>query len=216
MGDEMATMLADNDILEIKIGTYSGNQCGINVSRWIVKDRVLAGVSDQDVAGVFSQALAVLMREVLSGTASFYGVQVKRVAPGLPHAPVVDHSHISPGIRGNKALPRQVSGIITLSTQVAGRENQGRMYVPFPDESDNVDISASPSEELKLKYNALGLYMSTVTPVVVGTDSCNIFPVLWHRESDTYTNIVGYIARPRWATQRRRGQYGAANNYPPF
>lgn len=212
----MANVIENNDLIEVKFGSYSRGQSGINVRHWKAQNKV---GNSLDI-GLFAKALddiaAPLYKALMTNVASFYGVRVQRIEPGLTGAAKVSATNIGPGIAGFSGLPTQVCGQITLVTDLAGKANRGRVYVPFPDESDSVDATGLPGSPYVVRLSALGEMFDDVITLTVAGDSIELIPVLYKRELNQTQPIVDVTPRQRWSTQRKRGSYGAANTYPPF
>lgn len=111
---------------------------------------------------------------------------------------------VSNGAGGTAPLPLQTQGLITWATgQVFnGRRLKGRVFVPGPDEADNISAQAVPSGSYIAQLN----FMITAMLAAVTGGS---LPVVWHRPSPGGSNgghgaITGGVASPTWASQRKR------------
>jgi hypothetical protein len=72
-----------------------------------------------------------------------------------------------------------------------------------------------PSATYISNAQALGNVLSIPTGAIPnGAGSLNMSPVIWHRSTNTFTLINGYVVRPKFATQRRRGDFGRVNIMP--
>jgi hypothetical protein len=118
------------------------------------------------------------------------------------------------GDNAGDALPRQTSGIISLVTALGGRKNRGRVYVPFPSETDNA-IAGHPTAGY---VTALGDLAAILTGPYIGVgaggNTNDLQPVILHRVDGSVTPITGHFERSFWATQRRRGDFGRPNTGP--
>ena len=111
---------------------------------------------------------------------------------------------VSNGAAGANALPYQTQGMITWATgQIFnGRRLRGRVFVPCPDEGDNVTNAGVPSSS----YTAqLGFAITAMTTAVTGGS----LPVVWHRPTPGGSNgghgaITGGVGSTTWACQRKR------------
>lgn len=208
--------IAVNDIWEVKIGTYCAGQAGLNVRHYIAG--VVTGTSATDIqlALLLDNLFAPLYKPLMAFTATYYGVQVQRVQPLPRTSPVVSAANVGIGTGGTSALPTQVSGIVTLQTGFAGRAFRGRAYVPFPSSASNDAVLDRPTPGYVGPLLALGVAMRTAALVGTAGNTVNMLPVLYHRATGTSSFLTFARANAKWATQRKRGNYGQPNPYPPF
>jgi hypothetical protein len=209
----MPFSLLQNDVFTVRVACHTPNQVGINTLYYRVTDVAAGNLPASEVAEFFTTRFKPLWRECLSSNATFRGTSVQRVEP-QPKSIPVPFVNPDPGLFLGDKLPGQVSGIITTQTIFAGRRFRGRLYIPFPSEDANSATGlVHPNYVTALDdlADGLGPQIFIVTPSGSGT----VRHVLYHRDADSYTDIASYVARDRWATQRRRGHYGALNQ-PPF
>ena len=140
------------------------------------------------------------------------GCKVAHLNGVPPKLPGIVTDTISGTITGS-ITPSQVSGIGTWQTLQAGRGYRGRSYVPFPAASD-VDTDYTPKAAYVTRLLTLLTDMfgtMSANPFVGALGQAVINPVLYHRATGGFTNVTNFVARKRWATQRRRGDYGRIN-----
>jgi hypothetical protein len=205
--------MALNDIVMARIVCTLGNQTAFTVRHY--KSTIYAGALDtrQALATALDTGLAATWKNAMSNEATYRGVMVKRIFP-LP--PTVDSFTIASAGLGavvGTALPKQTSGVVSLRTANAGRAFRGRAYIPFPSEVDNI-ANGLPQAAYNTALVNIGIALLLTKSVVNGPTSETWTPVLYHRLSNTTDPLTAAIARNFWATQRRRGDFGAQNLSP--
>lgn len=206
--------MAVNDILEVRFASMCDGQLGLNVRHYEITAEVLGGATLQEIADGLDAIFSPLVRPLMHNTALWWGTGARHFRP-LPIS--TEFSCIANQGAGNIAgdrMPRQVAGLISLRTAQAGRSGRGRLYIPFPGEASN-DIDGTPT----LAWNTLAQTLATAvkaTQTIVGAGtSTTLKPVVWSRAQNQRYAILTTLVRTNWATQRRRGSFGAPNA-PPF
>lgn len=204
-------MATNNDVYLARMICACGDQVSVNVRHYFVTQTQGNGGTDEEIAAALSAIMAPAYPPLMSSAAQYMGLEVQKIHPLPPSNPVPSVVGAGPGIDATEPLPRQSSGLITLTTAFAGRAYRGRLYVPFPSEGFNEAPIGRPTVDYSIKLVTLAerliLPISTAGPV----DNNTLVPVLWHRSDRSVTFITNYIARSVWATQRRRGSYGRPN-----
>lgn len=209
--------LSNNDIVQIKLGSYCQGQAGINISYWRVAEREGTGATPKEVANKFDQVLAPLMKAVLATNATYYGVSAQKVYPDPVGVAEVEADFVGPGNPINGlALPTQVSSIFTLRTAKAGRQNRGRQFIPFPGATANDTTFDRPTDAHKGFLQTLALFWGNGQQVGTAPNLITMYPIIFNKAAPRIEDVTGVVARQKWATQRRRGNYGQPNPYPPF
>lgn len=170
--------VAVGDVLESVTVTTHTEQAGLNVRHWRI-DNIVGGTTDiQKIADAMATAWAAPYKALMSASALFRGVRLRRLSPGPPTVTLVSSLNAGPGDIAGDPLPRQVSGIITLQTTQGGPSGRGRMYIPFPSESAN-DPDSTPSAIYVIGLEALaGYFVGTVSFFPVGGVSVTCQAVL--------------------------------------
>lgn len=210
----MATNLTTFDILEAVFYCTNGPQAGLNVIHYQVS-AIIGIPTDQMAADVLSGAASITYPQWLASDSLFYGVKVQIINRTPKPAAVSSVIGQQVGIAGGVTLPGQAAGIITKLTRFAGRSYRGRMYVPFPGETLN---TGTPPEVSMAGQGLLLAIANTVLiaqPGGIGGNNCIISPVIADKHGTVRALVNGFTIRSKWATQRRRGDYGRANT-PPF
>lgn len=217
----MAVALAIGQIIELSIYCTQGPQVSVNVVHHEINS--LAGApTDQELASywdtvAFGTGLFAKYPPVLTSAASYRGIGVTIVYPLRQVTQYV--AHTGAGIAGGNPMPMQISGLISKRGDLPGPHGRGRLYLPFPDIASTVIDGAgyqSPSGAYLTDAAFIGTCL--LTPVaggVVGAGSVDMTPLILNRLLPAASvTIGGYIVRPAWATQRRRGEFGRPNVLP--
>jgi len=204
--------VAINDIIRLKVYCQLPQQIGINVFHFRVA--AIAGTSQTEVqiANFISTQLSTLYKNVLTSAATYRGVGVQVIRPVLGLEWFSANGQ-GVGLVAGDPLPKQVTGIISWKTNVAGPRGRGRSYIPFPGEASN-DADITPSVAYFNNLAAIATIMLPGFVVIGGINSATLEFVLNHRASSTVDLIITGGPRDRWATQRRRGDYGRTNVSP--
>lgn len=203
-------------VIEFKIGCYGSGQAGINVIHMKCISTALSPVSEDFMADSLDEALAPLYKTILHNTASYYGVSAQKVFP-LPRTVLtVESDNSGVGTGGATPLPGQVSGIITKLTNLTGRANRGRMYLPFPPTAFNDTTANKPTAAYVDQLSLIGTLLFNPITFGTGDDATTMQPVIYNTTTGATVNITGFRSNQKWATQRRRGNYGQPNPFPPF
>lgn len=198
-----------NSRFRLRIVCFFQDQLGLNIKYGSIVGGSDLPVAEETVAEQLAIALAPLYGACLSASAQFIGVGLTKL-DGIS-AEVFDRNHELAGSITGDPLPRQVSGLITLRSGLAGRANRGRVYVPFPGESSNVATGfAVPAPSYRDSLADIGTYM--IDPEVeVGADEGD---ALMRFELPNAKGFSSFVVREGWATQRRRGFFGRRNLTP--
>ena len=207
-------MLSAGDVLEMRIVAAYGVQASINVRHYRVAQVTGVTLTVDDASLALALHIGPTFKAALAQTATYRGVGVREILPGPPGPEDVDTTGTGAGIRLGEPLPTQVSGLISLKTNLTTRRGRGRFYMPFPSEGDN-DTPGVPSSSYLVALNNLATQLKANVTVDNGTNEATLIPVVYSRVENTTNDIVGSVQRPTWATQRSRGGFGRPNS-PPF
>lgn len=212
----MAADLNLNDVLAVKVACFSNGQLGLNVHHYEVQARTGFGTTDLFAAVYFDNLFAPLYKALLGNNASYYGVNVQVVSRVAKLASVTSAFNTGVGSGVTECLPGQVCGVISKTTALAGRARRGRAYVPFPARQFNDLVLDLPTAGYKLLLDALADAMDNAHVIGGVGSSDTLFPVLFRPATGVRQTIRQCVARRAWGTQRRRGNYGSPNAFPPF
>lgn len=173
----------------------------------------------QDVLAQFGADIAPKYKALMSGNATYRGSRAFfREAGGLFDSNW-EISTIGQGVGGRlgDVLPKQVCGIVTRLGVFKGRKHRGRIYVPFPDEAANDPTEGRPNAAYLVDLSTYG--QAVTDPLAVNNlgHTATLLPghiVEINPGDKQFFEWVSYVARPYWATQRRRGDYGPKNTSP--
>jgi len=202
--------MALNDITRVLIRTALFSQLGLIVRHYRHSAIDGTGTTHQAIADALQFSLSATLLPLLTSQASFLGVTAQKIEPLPASIPFASSSPPLPGTGGPNTLPGQVSAIITLRSNNAGRRNRGRSYVPFPSEERNTDGKPTATYVADLTQLGTALIMARVIGPTLANET--LTPIIYRRNFTPRTiDIQSFVARPVWATQRRRGDYGQAN-----
>ncbi len=189
------------------------DQIAVNVLHYVREPGVGPAVTSVDYAGVVNSVLSSLYAAVMPTSAEYRGVGVQLLPVG-GITPVEYYPAPNPGIVAGESLPKQVSGVIALRSTVGGRSGRGRVYVGFPSEADN-ESAGKPSVSYVQRLQALAdaLNSPLTVPDINGTGQ--VFSLhVYSRLLAFLADVTQVVARDRWGTQRRRGDFGKINTSP--
>jgi len=172
-------------------------------------------VTDQEVCNALDTLLAPLYKPALSNTATYYGLRVKKIWPLPVFIPVTRHSHTGAGTGDSIPAPAQLSGIITKQTAGVGRSKRGRIYIPFPSTA-YLDTDSTPTATYLTVLGAIAPALFAGDTIVGASGTANILPIIWGRVAHSMADVTASRVNDKFATQRRRGEYGRQNTIPPF
>lgn len=203
------------DFHEVKIFVLATDQLGINIRHFQVVAVGGTIPSNQEVADAYSDTLAPIYAALLPGGATFYGVAYRRLLPGVPTTYFTSRLGTTAGTATGSLQPRQASGLITLRTGLPGRAHRGRVFLPFVS-SAFCTAAGHPTTAGVVLMGNVGdaLRGPTTFTESVFSSSFTGKGRIWHRASMTQDDISTTVAQSRWATQKRRGDYGRVNALP--
>lgn len=206
-------------IYEHRIVCFIPPQLGINVVHGRIESLVAPNATEQLYVDAVELALAPLYKSCLPATAGAWrGVGVRQVGIAQPGVEVFSTASTNAGNGTTVALPKQAAGIISKKTDLSGKKNRGRMYIPFPREEDNTtDGKPDPSYLTLLQFIAdwfKGSPAPIRTVTVAGGGQVNVRFGIYHRSDLSFTPCTNFVVRNTWGNQRRRGDYGRTNVLP--
>lgn len=204
----MSISVVEDDVVKVRVQCSANNQVGWNV-RYFQFGATTGTGTLQDVADQLEPLAAAVYPNCLCEKARYRGLSVQLVKP----APSVEYHATAGAADGavvGELLPTQVSGVVTLRTDLPGRFARGRVYVPFPGEG-----SSDPDGQPTLAYVAdlanIGDFWAQPHTLAMPGGSTVAVPVIFRNVASTIYYIQTYVARTRWGTQRRRGGFGQPN-----
>lgn len=206
--------LSAGDIIEMKVYSRQNGQEGINAYHY----RVTAFANTTATAGDLANSMDAVFRPLyittLAANASFQGVGIRFLQSGLWSVETLSTTGPVVGTAPGDPLPLAMCGIATKKTRTIGRAGRGRVYFAFPTENYNTSAGAPTAGYQSLMEIIMDQYLDTGPFLAAGGLSVSVYPILFHRSTGTYTDIIGMEVRDKWATQHRRGDYGRLNSSP--
>jgi hypothetical protein len=202
------------DIIRVRIGSFTPTQAAINTVHYRVTAVTGGGAELSSIANQIDTTMAPLYRAYMSVGATYRGLSAQTIFPLPKTRSWVSVGHQGGGSVAGDPLPGQVAGIVSVSSVLAGRQERGRLYLPFPSETDN-EVPGLPSDACVGRANAIAVALFATVVSGSGADTATLTPCIFHRASNSSSPISVVGAKKLWATQRRRGSYGR-QNLPPF
>jgi hypothetical protein len=220
-GFDMAIVVAQGggvvniaEVWRVNFYLWVDGQIGITGINTFINMVTGAPVNAGDLAFAYMAATDPNFTLLTANAVLILGARASRVKGAGPDPQAGIATSTSTGSSANPPMPQQASGIMSYYTIFAGRSKRGRMYIPFPSVGDQ-DTDASPIQNYADRITALGDNIMGVTAFTgISTGSANINWVIWHKATLTTDDVASHIGRKRWATQKRRGNYGKLN--PPI
>lgn len=203
-----------NDIVQVRVVSQAGTSVAINVRHYRVSAAVGPVPTEAQVATDLSSFWHNEYKAVIALAGQFRGVGVRHMRPSPPGLESFDIGLLGAGTVAGDRLPGQICGLITLTTQFAGRRYRGRVYLPFTGEAAN-DVTGVPTPAHVVNMQALAAKLIVPKTTLAGGGSITLTPIIWHRDIVAFSDIINYRVIARWATQRRRDDYHTGD-VPPF
>jgi hypothetical protein len=211
-----------NDVVQVRLWTTATDQAAVNTFYYAVTLVGGTPATDQDLVDTFDTTIAIGILPMLDVSSLYNGCQAKVIVSGgieIDPIGVASTTGSAAGTATGVNQSRQTAGINTWLTNKSGPANRGRTYWPFPavtaDTTDGVPTAAylALMTTLCQSINNFDLVTGTTTTiqqVLFRKGKPHNVPPIPFSDDD----ITGYIVRPKWATQRRRGSYGRQNVSP--
>lgn len=202
---------AINDFYRVIFASWYDGQYGLNIRYYKVTAIGGLGLDEPTIAQAFFLNFGILYQPLMNDDSVFLGCSIRNLTR-VPAAAAVQSTGAGlTGTGGATPLPSQVTGIITLRSAFAGRSNRGRIYIPFPAAEANDADSDRPSGTYVTDAQVLGDNLASDFVPGVDPDTVTMVPVVKVADLPSLSPITSGVARQAWATQRRRGDYGARN-----
>lgn len=218
----MSQPLAPGDLYRCIVGCYN-TQSQNSLNRFdyrIVSSST--GAQDTDLAAAVDVQAATAFKLMMTNNATYYGVKCVRISPRQSTAPIVINASQGVASGGTSPMSTQTCGIIRKLPKGYGRGREGRIFMPFPDQSGST--GGLPNATYVTELNTLASHLiSSVIFVAPSGLLVTVVPVINARLvgpgpvfTPTWTDCAGTVAEAKWATQRSRGSFGRLNPTPPF
>jgi len=200
-------------LIRMKFYCFMDEQLGINQLHYQVTNITGTGLELEEIAELMSLRVSDEYKALLTNDAAYRGASAQTIYPGAASTVYYDNSGAGSGTGGTEPMPKQVAGIVSWKTALAGQAQRGRSYVPFPDETDNEGFG-KPTDDY---VERLGEWADKVTGTITLVSSPNTMDmrqVVVGASINLGKFVTSFVAKPNWATQRRRGDFGAKNTSP--
>lgn len=210
----MGTPILVGDLIQIQPWWTFQEQAGTNVLHYSPVPPVPA-VEIEEVVEALSAAWSVECRGIVGTSVVFNGLTGRIYRLNTTFPTVIGEAANAAGTFGTDPLPGQVSGIITKRSADGSRKGRGRVYCPFPP-LEACDAAGNPAVAYLAAMNAYATQVLDSQSVVGNAGTIVMKPVIANRPilSGGFKEITSFVVRGRFATQRRRGDYGAPNISP--
>lgn len=201
---------AVGEVFRVTFFCRATDQLAVNVRYFKCGGIVGLTPTETQVANQMDTVFAPLYKALLSANADYKGMQIQMIGPGPSRIPIFVNASVGAGAVAGNVMARQASGIATFKTALAGRANRGRIYVPFPSVADDTALG-HPSAGYLTNLTALADAMTNSQFYGPAGSQIQADWSIKHAGGLTTQFILTNRANPKWATQKRRGDYGKPN-----
>jgi hypothetical protein len=209
----VATILAPGMILSAKIVVVDVEQVAIMNPCYLVTGIGSPPATDQDFSDAYDINVASAVKAAMCNNATYKGILTQIVEPRPQPVSVQSVAGAGVGTNGATNAPRQTRGLISYYSSLAGRGQRGRLYVPFPS-TGAIQSNGSPVAGYVTLLSNLRIAIVNTTTILVGGRSASVGLCIYHRKTHNANLVAASIARTKFATQRRSGDYGRPNTSP--
>ena len=207
----MSIALAVNDIVMVTAWCQQGSQASLNVGKFRVS--AIAGSPTLDIlANAIKANWSPAYTAWMPTSATFEGVKVRRLAPTATPE-VLSTGAPDAGTSAGDPLPAQISGLITLRTNLPGPKWRGRKYVGFGTEDNTTTAFAVNGAGVAL-LDTIATKWGVVQTYGVG-NTATLMPIIADRLlPNTNEPVSSYLVRSSLVTQKRRAVLSRPNTSP--
>jgi hypothetical protein len=210
----MAVALAPNDVIQARCFCVFGDQASVNTFYYIVGSVGPSPATDADAATQVDATFAPVIKVYMPNTAGYNETVCRVISNSPPTSPQFSNLNAGVGTGGGTGLSKQTAGIISWQTAFAGKKWRGRTYLPFPS-TDEITNSGAPNALHTFRANAIAAAMKNLILISQAGRTANIAMVLFHRGPPPTTTVMnGWYIPVKFATMKKRGNYGRANSPP--
>jgi len=199
------------DVLRVRYVSFSVDQVAINTLHYTVISTTGAGATLQEIASAFMADVNVAYKGTQTPNSTFRGTGVRNMTPPR----TLEFTSIAGTGVGTVAaneLPRQVTALFNFRTFLAGKKERGRIYLPFVP-ATFADGAGNSTAAATTAYTAL-LTAMLISRNVVGAGGNTLLNQCIRHADGTMSVVQTHTYTGRFATQRRRGNYGRLNIIP--
>ena len=200
------------DKYQVTIICRQGGQNGLNV-RYVKVDTVSnPDCNEQDFANTLSAVFGAVIKPLLSEKAQYRGLTLRSIG-NIGEERIAATNESGNGAVTGDPLPPQICGLISLYGRGPKRKNHGRVYIPFPSETDSVATGGVSTAYGSNADNYGNLFVGPKEYAVGATDTD--IAARWFIAGNQGQGDPIFITSKRtrgfWATQRRRGFLGRSD-----
>jgi hypothetical protein len=204
----MAFNLPVGSIVEIRMRSSQSGQLAVNVFHRRIVSVAAGQATLEDLIDDMASLWVPDYKTLLNTNSHYDGMDGSMISPSPPSYTYAQAFGAGAGTGDTTALPGQVAGITTKLTANGGRKYRGRTYWPWPGEGDNDNTLHVPNAAYITKMGTVSAAIFANYLTVVGGNQFTHNTVLWHKATNTYSDITGRRNNAKWATIRSRGSYG--------
>lgn len=211
----MATTIATNDLLSVRVWTVLGNQAAVTTFNFRCSSVLGTSATDQTFATLMDAFMAAFFPVIMADNASYRGVQVyflKRT--GILPNPVSSITNAAAGVGGTNALPRNSAAILKYGTDLRGPGGRGRVFLPFL-AADTMGADGDPTAGFNTSVTAFGASMLIAQVAGSGLNIATLKWTLVHRGPVvSSTDLTTAVSAGKFGQMHKRGDYGRPNSSP--
>lgn len=210
----MPTILTPSDVLQCRVvGKDAAGGEWINIYHYEIQT-VTGNPTDQDFAQELDANIKVAQKAVMSDNCTYDGVQVTIVNRDVQPVTVFYNASAGVGTVASNTANSQAAGLLSWLTAFGGRKYRGRNYIA------GVYIGAIstlgfPTTSYQTLLSALGSAIFGYNSWTLSGRSGTCALCLFRKNTLAVTIILALELFAKFATQRRRGNYGK-NRTPPI
>jgi len=171
-------------------------------------------ITDQDFANQASMFYSTLIVTIMPNSCDYDGVEVSLPTRSPIPATVTSTLGHGAGASGTQVANTQAAALISLYSSLSGQRNRGRSYLPFLT-ATFIDVTGFPTSGFLTLLQIIAAAFAAFQGFTVGGASATFNQVIYHRLTKLWTYVFNWVAQQKFATQRRRGNYGR-NRTPPI
>lgn len=211
------------DIYRMDLVCQFGAQAGVNSLFFRSIAAVGQPISVVAIAEEMSLFWSAKYKLVVGNSARYYGARVIKVRPVGGEFFQASINGQGSGTAGTGMMSPATSGLISLFAQIPGKGGRCRKYIPFPSVVHNTEQGIPTAAYQALVFDNFGVSYINTKPITEGVNSeefeyghlhIPVPPEVGPPAPERWGKFYGYIVRPKWATQRRRSDFGRPNPLP--
>jgi hypothetical protein len=204
--------VADGDYVKIVARCYALGQVSLNVY-WYSVGSSAGPVSYKTLLPAWIALAFPVYTPCMHTSALFVDATLQVVAPNNHITPTLFAAAImAPGTALGNPQPQQVAGLITRRVNLPKNNNRGRVYIPFPSTAGTSTVERPSAAYIALLTTLQQALLPTTAPANVGGQQWS--PVLYKLGAVAGNALISALPSNKWATQKRRGDYGIPNVIP--